>query len=115
MGGGSVTDKWRIATALRRAAQILINEFSYNGEDPNGVKTYQEDVNYFQALASELVDKCEHPKAEGRIAYISRAMADAGFPVSGGIAGCSIIIDDQMVDNLVHFPQPDGTCYRVNA
>jgi hypothetical protein len=40
--------------ALRRAAQILINEFSYDGEDPQGVKAYQEDVDYFTELAKRL-------------------------------------------------------------
>jgi hypothetical protein len=40
--------------ALKRAAQILINEFSYDGEDPRGVKAYQEDVDYFTELAERL-------------------------------------------------------------
>jgi hypothetical protein len=42
------------ALALKRAAQILINEFSYDGEDPHGVKRYQEDVDYFNEVAARL-------------------------------------------------------------
>jgi hypothetical protein len=79
----SMIDKQRIASALSRAAQILINEFSYDGEDPNGVKAYQEDVNYFRLIAAELTERCNHPAAGSpAVAYISRAMADAGFPVA---------------------------------
>jgi hypothetical protein len=109
-------DKQRIASALQRAAQILVNEFSYDGEDPNGVKAYQEDVNYFRMLARDLTEKCGHPQAGHKaIAYISRAKADAGFPLNGETMGARVVIDEQMTDMLVHFPQPDGTCYRVNA
>lgn len=45
-----------ISLALKRAAQILINEFSYDGEDPQGVKAYQDDVDYFNELADKVVD-----------------------------------------------------------
>lgn len=109
-------DKQRIAAAMRRAAQILVNEFSYDGEDPNGVKTYQDDVNYFNRLAAELVEKCNHPDVGGgNVAYISRAAANAGFPIDKGIFGSRIIVDDEITDSTLHFPQPDGTCLRVNA
>lgn len=108
-------DKQRIAAALRRAAQILINEFSYDGEGPNGVKSYQDDVNWFQTLANELTEKCHHPKADGQdVAYISRTAADAGMAVKE-IMGSKVIVDEQITDGMVHLPQPDGTCYRVNA
>ena len=109
-------DKQRIASALSRAAQILINEFSYDGGDPKGVKAYQDDVNHFRSIAAELTEKCGHPGANNKaVAYISRAMADAGFPMASEIMGCKLVVDEAMNDNMVHFPQPDGTCYRVNT
>jgi hypothetical protein len=53
--GSNLNDLNLVASmALRRAAQILINEFSYDGEDPQGVKAYQEDVDYFTELAKRL-------------------------------------------------------------
>ena len=44
------------ALALKRAADILVAEFSYDGEDPNGVKAYQHDADYFRELAAALTD-----------------------------------------------------------
>lgn len=42
------------ATLLDRAAQIIIGEFSFDGEDPNGCKAYQDDVNRFKEMAKQL-------------------------------------------------------------
>lgn len=43
-----------VAKGLERAAQILVSEFSYDGEDPRGVKRYQDDVDCFLLLAERI-------------------------------------------------------------
>lgn len=51
MTNTTLTDAFKILTRLRN---ILIAEFSFDGEDPKGLKTYQEDVDEAERVIEEL-------------------------------------------------------------